>query len=586
MRALLLWLPLLIAVGCGAEVSEDVTAITPPAAPSPLGQGVITAANPYAVEAGMAMLRQGGSAVDAAIAAHAVLGLVEPQSSGLGGGGFMITYRARDGAVAAIDGRETAPASAHPDMFLDEEGAELGFIQRVQSGRAIGVPGTIALYARAHASLGVLPWPDLFAPAIHLADEGFKVSPRLHDLLIRISRFTRLDENPATAEYFFPDGEPLPIGSLRRNPDYADTLRRVAEFGPAGFYEGPVAQQIIQGTAEEPRPGVMTQADLDGYEAVVRQAVCGPYRGYRVCSMPPPSSGVALVAMLGLLERLTPDGMTDTVEGWSAFIDAMKLGYADRDHYVADADFVPVPVADLIDPAYLDAHVKARPKAASAATPGDPGAVLHGKPIIERWAMAGIGGDSGTTHLSVIDAQGNAVAFTASVEFAFGSQRMAAGFILNNELTDFAATPSIGGVPVANAVAPGKRPRSSMTPALVFDPDGKLFMVTGSPGGNSIIAYTLKSLVGVIDLGLDAQRAVDLPNIIARGLPVQIEHERADPNLLSGLREQGYPIDERGGENSGLHTLVVYPDRIDGAADPRREGSVGRVEIHASPVNP
>jgi len=587
MRALLLWLPMLIAVGCGAEVSENVATKDPtPGAPSGHREGVITAANPYAVEAGMAMLRQGGSAVDAAIAAHAVLGLVEPQSSGLGGGGFMLAYDAQDGSVVAIDGRETAPASADPGMFLDEEGAELGFIARVQSGHAIGVPGTVALYARAHENFGVLPWPDLFAPAIRLANEGFEVSPRLHDLLQRISRFTRLDENPSTAAYFFPDGEPLAVGALRRNPDYADTLRRVAENGPAGFYRGPVAQAIMNAAAEEPRPSAMTQADFDGYESVIRQAVCGPYRGYRVCSMPPPSSGAALIAMLGLLERLTPEGMTDTVAGWSAFIDAMKLGYADRDHYMADADFVPVPVAELIDPAYLDVRVQARPAAAEDAGPGDPGAVLHDDPIIGRWGMADSGGDSGTSHLSVIDAEGNAVAFTASVEFAFGSQRMAAGFILNNELTDFAATPSIDGVPVANAAAAGKRPRSSMTPVLVFDADGNLFMATGSPGGNSIIAYTLKSLVGVIDLGLDAQGAVDLPNIIARGLPVQIEQERAEPALLAGLRELGYPLDESGGENSGLHALVVRADHIEGAADPRREGGVGRVQPEASRMSP
>lgn len=583
MRALLLWLPLIIAVGCGNDVSQNVATEDPaPAAPSRQGEGVITAANPYAVEAGMSMLSQGGSAVDAAIAAHAVLGLVEPQSSGLGGGGFMLAYDAQDKSVIAIDGRETAPASAEPGMFLDEDAAELGFIARVQSGHAIGVPGAVALYARAHEKFGVLPWSELFAPAIRLADEGFEVSPRLHDLLKRISRFTRLDENPTTAAYFFPGGEPLAVGALRRNPDYADTLRKVAEDGPAGFYRGAVAEAIMDAAAEEPRPSVIAQADFDSYEAVIRQPVCGPYRGYRVCSMPPPSSGAALVAMLGLLERLTPEGMTDTVAGWSAFVDAMKLGYADRDHYMADADFVPVPIADLIDPAYLDVRVRARPPAAEDAVPGDPGAVLHDDPIIDRWGRADSGGDSGTSHLSVIDSRGNAVAFTASVEFAFGSQRMAAGFILNNELTDFAATPSVEGVPVANAAAAAKRPRSSMTPVLVFDADGNLFMATGSPGGNSIIAYTLKSLVGVIDLGLDAQSAVALPNIIARGLPVQIEQERAQPELLAGLRELGYPLDESGGENSGLHALVVRADHIEGAADPRREGKVGRVAAGTS----
>lgn len=574
MRALLV-ATLIALAGCG-EPAE-----TAAPAPEPAGRqapAMVTAANPHAVDAGLEILRAGGSAADAAIAAHAVLGLVEPQSSGIGGGGFMLTYAAEDGSVLAFDGRETAPEGARPDMFLDADGSELGFFERVQSGHSIGVPGAIALYHSVHERYGVLPWSELFQPAIRLAEAGFEVSPRLHDLLDRIRRVTSLDENPVTAEYFYPGGEPLPVGTVRTNHAYARVLRRIADEGPEAFYTGTVAEQIIAGVTEAPRPGTLTKADLEAFRTVIREPVCGPYRGYRVCSMPPPSSGTAVVQILGLIEQLAPDGIDNDAAGWATFIDAMKLGYADRDHYVADADFVPVPVAEMIARDYIAARAGERTAPADRTPPGDPGAVLHDEPIRSRWALDDSGDVTGTTHLSVVDATGNAVAFTASVEMPFGSQRMASGFILNNQLTDFAATPNIDGVPVANAVAPRKRPRSSMTPVLVFDPDGNLFMVTGSPGGNSIIAYTLKTVIGVIDFGLSAQAAVDLPNVIARGLPVQIERDRAPPTLIEGLSELGYPLNERGGENSGIHTIVVRNGELEGAADPRREGRVGHLD--------
>ncbi len=576
MRVLLLATAVL-AAACG-DLAEPVGSLEDEVGRD--GPAMVAAANPYAVDAGLEILRSGGSAADAAIAAHAVLGLVEPQSSGIGGGGFMLTYAAEDGSVLAFDGRETAPEGALPDMFLDADGSELGFFERVQTGHSIGVPSAIALYQAVHERHGALPWSELFEPAISLAEAGFEVSPRLHELLDRIRRVTSLDENPSTAEYFFPDGEPLPVGTVRTNHAYARVLRRIADEGPEAFYSGTIAEQIIAGVSEAPRPGTMTKADLEAYRPVIREAVCGPYRGYRVCSMPPPSSGTAVVQILGLIEQLAPDGIDNDASGWGTFIDAMKLGYADRDHYVADADFVPVPVADLIAPEYIAARARERAPPGEPVAPGDPGAVLHDEPIRARWALADAGEATGTTHLSVVDAAGNAVAFTASVEMPFGSQRMASGFILNNQLTDFAATPNIDGVPVANAVAAGKRPRSSMTPVLVFDADGNLFMVTGSPGGNSIIAYTLKTVIGVIDFGLSAQAAVDLPNVIARGLPVQIERERAPQALIDGLSELGYPLDERGGENSGLHTIVVRDGGLEGAADPRREGRVGQLDAH------
>jgi gamma-glutamyltranspeptidase/glutathione hydrolase len=321
--------------------------------------------------------------------------------------------------------------------------------------------------------------------------------------------------------------------------------------------------------------------DLAGYQAVLREAVCGPYRGYRVCSAPPPGSGVAVLEVLGLVEQLAPTGVNNDAAGWGTYIDAMELAYADRDHYVADADFVDVPIAGLVDPRYWRARAAERVAPGAQAMPGDPGAVLDENPIIDRWALDGTAEVPGTSHLSVVDGDGNAVAFTASVEFAFGSQRMAAGFILNNELTDFSSLPERNGRPIANAVAPGKRPRSSMSPTLVFDADGKLFMATGSPGGNSIIAYTTKSILGVIDFGMSAADALALPNVVARGLPVRIEQERAAPGLMEALGAAGYAIAASQGENSGVHAIVVRKDGPEGAADPRREGVATRVTLPA-----
>lgn len=540
-------------------------------------EGMIAAANPYAVAAGETILAQGGSAVDAAIAAHAVLGLVEPQSSGLGGGGFMLVYHRVDDSLTAFDGRETAPAAASDTMFLDDDGTALPFFERVQSGHAIGVPGTIALYHAAYERYGNLPWADLFDPAIELAEQGFEVSPRLQGLLERVRAVTDIDTNTDTAAYFFPNDEPLQAGERRTNPDYAATLRSVAVDGPAAFYEGEIAEAMVARAAEPPRGSTLTLADLASYQVVVRDPVCGPYRKHRVCSMPPPSSGSALVQMLGLIERLAPAGVTHDADGWAPVIDAMRLGYADRDHYIADADFVDVPVMALLDPEYLDHRAREVAAPAVAAEPGDPGIILGESSLRDRWSWVPAEVTDSTTHLSVIDADGNAVSFTASVEFAFGAQRMVAGFLLNNQLTDFSAVPAIDGQPVANAVAPGKRPRSSMTPTVVFDEADNLALLTGSPGGNSIIAYTLKSIIGVVDLGLSPDQAIALPNLIARGVPIQIEQERAERSLIAGLRAHGYPVEERGGENSGLHMIQITPEGLVGAADPRREGRVGRV---------
>ena len=573
---------LLLLVGCSQPEPESREASPPTEAPAPAPrEAMVTSANPHATAAGIRMLEAGGSAVDAAIATHLVLGLVEPQSSGIGGGGFMLVHDAASGTEELIDGRETAPAGARADMFLGDDGNPLSHAERVQSGHAVGVPGAIALYHLAHERHGVLPWATLFEPAIRLAEEGFEVSPRMHGSLQRIAGYTDIEDNPDTGAYFYPGGEPLPVGHLLRNQAYADTLRGVAERGPVAFYEGPVAQAIADRAAQPPRAGTLTVADLAAYEAKVREPVCAPFRELRVCSAPPPSSGVAVLEILGLLERLVPDGATNDAAGWGAYVQAQLLAYADRDHYVGDGDFVDVPVADLLAPEYLDVRAAELFDPAVAPTPGDPGVVLRGEPIIDRWGRDNTEEVAGTSHLSVVDGDGNAVSFTASVEFIFGSQRMAAGFVLNNELTDFASVPELGGRAVANAVAPGKRPRSSMTPTLIFDAQGDLLMATGSPGGNSIIAYTTKSIVGALEFGLGLDEAIALPNVVARGLPVRVEADRAPDGFADALRDLGYPVDDTRGENSGLHPIRVGPEGLIGAADPRREGVATKVLLPA-----
>ncbi len=543
---------------------------------------MVTAADERAVQAGLDVLRSGGHAVDAAIAVHAVLGLVEPQSSGLGGGAFMLVHDRAANTITVFDGRETAPAAAGPDLFLDETGAPLDFISAWQSGKAAGVPGAIALYKAAHDQFGTANWESLFQPAITLADEGFIVSPRLAELLAsdRLRGAVRLDdEDMASAAYFYPDGGPLVTGARRTNPDYAQTLRDVAQDGPAAFYSGPRAQRIVDAVQGDARPGAMTLADLAGYSVDTPDALCGNALGHRICSAPPPSSGgMAQVAIAGLYERLmadVPEGDTTDATFLAAFVDAQRLAYADRDHYIADPAFVTVPAADLIDPAYLDARAKDRFAPDGASFPGDPGAVLRGEPMINMWGRDATNDAPGTTHISIIDMAGNAVSMTATVESPFGNSVMVDGFLLNNELTDFSKVPVVNGKPVANAVAGGKRPRSSMSPTLVFTTEGELAMVTGSPGGNSIVAYVAKTLIHVLALGSSAEEAVASPNIIARGDTVGVEVDvRFGEVTARQLTALGYDVAERTGENSGLNIIVVREDGLEGAADPRREGVV------------
>ena len=524
-----------------------------------------TTANPHATDAAVAMLARGGHAVDAAIAAHAVLGLVEPQSSGIGGGGFMLVFERESGALVFHDGRETAPAGATVDMFMSD-GQVMPFLRAWQSGLSVGVPGAIALYKQAHDKHGRLPWRDLFTPAIALAETGFEVSPRLANFLPRMKELSKLDENPGAAEYFFPGGQPLTAGVVRKNPEYAATLTRIAEAGPIAFYTGEIAEAIVAAVQATPDPGTITLSDLANYEAKERAAICGSFRDHTICSATPPSSGAAQIMIAQLYDRL----LSESEDKTSAFVDAQRLAYADRDHYFGDPDHAEVPLVALLSPEYIEARAAQRFLPSAQPLPGNPGVVQPGPDTTEE--------ASGTTHLSVIDGDGNAVSFTATVEAPFGSSRWVQGFLLNNELTDFAREVAPSGPHPANAIEASKRPRSSMSPTMVFDQQGSLELVTGSPGGNSIPAYVAKSILGILDWGLSPQEAADYPNIIARGQQVRVETGVGDgAQYAERLKAAGYAVQERDGENSGIHIIQVTPNGLVGAADMRREGTVGKV---------
>ena len=538
------------------------------------GRAMVSAADKRAVDAALEAMRQGGSAVDAAIAAHAVLGLVEPQSSGLGGGGYMVVYDRASNTTTVIDGREAAPATATADYFT-VDGTNLGFIQAIQSGKSVGAPGTIALYKAAHEKFGKRAWDANFQAAIKLADEGFIVSPRLANSLGPRFQNGPLGKNPASAAYFFPNGKPLAVGDRRTNSEYAATLRAVATQGPAAFYSGSIAEDIVEAVRAGDIPGELSLKDLADYEALVRPAICGPYKDYTICSAPPSSSGgVAMNLIMSLYEDISARSGASTEEArLRDFVIAQQLGYADRDHYIADPAAVSVPVAGLLDPAYIKARATSGFKPGEAPQPGDPGAVLNGQPIRDMWGRDINSAQPGTTHMSFVDFDGNAVSFTATVEGPFGSSRWTNGFLLNNELTDFTRPPVLNGKPVANAPGPGKRPRSSMSPTIVFDKQGDVFMVTGSPGGNSIVGYVSKTLVAVLDWGKTAQEASALPNVVARGPIVSVETANDTGKAWAkALADAGFRTREVAGENSGLNLIVAREDTFEGGADPRREG--------------
>ena len=543
---------------------------------------MVTAANPLAVEAGKHTLFKGGNAVDAAIAAHLVLGLVEPQSSGLGGGAFLLHYDYTTRATTFLDGRETAPAAATPDMFITEQGV-MGYIEAWTSGKSVGTPGTVALYFEAHQRLGKLPWATLFQPAIELAEDGFIVSPRLAGYLPMMAKRSLLAKNPGVRDYFYPEGIPLTEGTRLKNPAYAATLKRIALEGPEAFYTGEIAASMVEAARQPPHAGSLSLEDLANYSVKVRPVICGPFRDLSLCTTAPPSSGAAQIMVTNLYGHLKPEEASNA-DRIVAFVDAQRLAYADRDHYFGDPDEIDVPVDTLINPLYLKARAKDRFAPGAAPSPGNVSA------FNQQFDAAGFAPDTtqemaGTTHLSIIDGFGNAVAMTATVEGPFGSQRWASGFVMNNEMTDFAKSVSEDGRPLANAVAPNRRPRSSMSPTMVFDASGELILVTGSPGGNSIPAYVAKSIIGILDWGLAPQAAVDYPNIIARGKTVRVEvSSESGKSIARDLESRGYDVKRREGENSGLHVIQVTPNGLQGAADPRREGTVASLPglIHDS----
>lgn len=555
-------------------------------------QFAVAAANPLATDAGYQVLKAGGSAIDAAIAVQMVLGLVEPQSSGIGGGAFLL--HAAGSQVLAYDGRETAPAAATENLFLKADGQPMAFHDAVVGGRSVGTPGAVRMLELAHREHGKLPWASLLQPAIQLAEQGFKVSPRLHTLL-RSEKF--LPSDPVARAYFYgADGQPLPVGTLLKNPAYAQVLRAIAQHGSQALHEGPVAQAIVDKVRNHPtNPGVLSLQDLAGYQPKKRQALChdwnlpasapgGAARSYAVCGFPPPSSGaIAVGQILGILGHtpaarmpLGSDGLP-SADWLHYYTEAARLAFADRALYVADPDFVQPPGGSwhtLLDNRYLQERARLiGTQSMKVAKPGNPAQFKVGHaPMPEQI-------EYGTSHISIVDAFGNALAMTTTIEDQFGSRQMVQGFLLNNELTDFSMAPrAADGQPIANRVQPGKRPRSSMAPTLVFDKaTGQVIMSAGSPGGAQIIHYTAKTLQGVLGWGLTPQQAINLPNFSSLNGPTLLEAKRFPAATVQALQARGAEVKEQD-LTSGLQAITrgeAHGKRFwFGGADPRREGVV------------
>jgi gamma-glutamyltranspeptidase/glutathione hydrolase len=520
-------------------------------------QSMVAAAHPQAVEAGLEVLRRGGSAVDAAIAVQMMLGVVEPHASGIGGGGFLLHYDAASKAIVAYDGREAAPAGATPTMFLDASGKPLGYEQAVASGISVGVPGLLAMLEAAHKEHGKLSWGELFAPAIAAARDGFAVSPRLATWLTRMPSLR--DEPAIRATYFNADGSAKKVGDRAANPELAVTMQAIAEQGIGVFYRGAIAAEMIERVRGHVRPGTLSLADLSDYRPIRREAVCGPYRLWTVCGMPPPSSGgIAILQTLTLLEpfEIWRDA-SDSLRSLHLIAEASRLAFADRDRYVGDPAFVDVPVAGMLSAAYLAERRKLMSPDRSM------GKIGPGVPpgYVER----------GTSHISIVDRWGNAVAFTTTIEAPFGAQIMVRGVLLNNELTDFSAEPEANGRPIANRVQSGKRPRSSMSPTLVLDRDGRLVAALGSAGGSRIIGDTLQALLGMLDWNLSAEASLAQPRIINRNGTTELERDTAGATQADALRGLGHEVQVRRHEG-GLTAIRRTGDGWQGAADPRRDG--------------
>ena len=591
-RALLVPAALLAALAaCTHNDRTDDT--TPPApeagsgyTPKPGWQAdrfAVAAANPLATQAGYDVLKAGGSALDAAIAVQMVLTLVEPQSSGIGGGAFLLHWDGQE--IVALDGRETAPAAVDETLFLEPDGTPMAFQKAVVGGRSVGVPGTLKMLEKAHSQYGKLPWRDLLQPAIRMAQDGFEVSPRLHALLQ--SDPSLRDNPPAAAFYYQPDGTPWPVGHRLRNPALAELLQAIAEDGSSAFYEGKNAYALVKQVNDHPtNPGQIALSDLNGYEPRQRDPICTLWQSqYQVCGFPPPSSGhITQMQILGILEHLGPlpalDQGVPSVDFLHRYSEASRLAYADRAKYLADPDFVPVPGRtwnSMLAPDYLRQRAELiGPRSMGTAQPGEPG------PIPVALASQPEQPEYGTSHISIVDADGNALTMTTTIEQGFGSRLLndggtglPGGYLLNNELTDFAFEPGdANGRPVANRVEPNKRPRSSMSPTLVFDATGETLLASvGSPGGAAIIHFTAKTLLGMYGWGLDAQRAIDLPNFGSFNGPTVLEAGRFPPATPRALEARGHEVNEME-MTSGLQAIQRTEDGWFGGADPRREGVV------------
>jgi gamma-glutamyltranspeptidase / glutathione hydrolase len=530
--------------------------------------GVVSAADPRAAAAGQEILRAGGSASDSAMAMMLALTVVEPQSSGIGGGGFIVHHDSVTGAIATIDGRETAPASANPKLFLNPDGTTMGFLKAAHGGRSVGIPGNIALMARAHQKWGKLKWAQLFDPAIRLAEGGYQVTPRLAGVL---GQFTTIwADFPAARAIYWQDGRPKRAGETVTNPALATLLRRVAKKGPRAFYSGENAKAIVSATGQSARnPTVIKRSEVSAYQAKDRVAVCAPYRQYKLCGMGPPSSGATTVfQILGMIERFDMKGMgQDDPRSWHVIAEAMRLAYADREHYLGDADFVKVPVSGLLSKDYVASR-----SALISLTSSLPAYAAGTPPGAEPRTAAVQAEVPSTTHFVAADGAGNIASMTSTVEGPFGSQLIANGYFLNNELTDFTFAPEKNGAPVANRVEAGKRPLSSMSPTIVYGPDGKAIFTVGAAGGKTIIMQVAKTLIAHLDWGLSVQDAVTAPNIYFAGDAVQVEGGTSLSAMRDRLAALGRPVLSADGMRGKANAAAWTPEGWRAAADPRSEG--------------
>lgn len=528
---------------------------------------MVSAANPFAVKAGVEVLSNGGTAADAAVTVQMMLNLFEPQSSGIGGGAFMLYWDASEKKLITYDGREKAPASATPEYFFGDDGTPVKWWDAVVGGRSVGVPGTLKLLETAHRQHGRQPWSELLLPAIVHADAGFEISPRLADSIASAQK-RKLDLFESTRSYFFnDDGSPKTAGTYLKNPQFASALRDIAANGSAPFYTGAIAESIVKAVKTEINPGELTLEDMASYEVIEREPVCFPYRSYEVCGMGPPTSGgLTMGQMLTMLEQHDLPGMGPGAEAWHLYIEAAKLAYADRGLYMADSDFVDMPEG-LLDKGYLAERASlidpqnAMEKATAGIPPQQSAMRFSPDTQLER---------AGTSHFSIVDQYGDMISMTTTIETGFGSRVMSNGFLLNNELTDFSRAPEKDGLPIANRVEGNKRPRSSMSPTIVFK-DNAPVLVIGSPGGSRIINYVTKSVIAILDWDMDPQTAIDMPHVVNRNGNTDLEENTSATELEPALTALGHQVKVRG-LTSGLHAIVIDNGKLIGAADSRREG--------------